>query len=199
MDGKRGTRSDVIEGGIRREGRRDGRRTWTRGARGKRRSREGSARFASRTRDGRAGSSAQGRSASTAAAAERAPRRALDRRRVARCAPRGRGAAAHRRRREDAAARGGDSAVEHVGERASLGDDDAGARVAREWQPPRRRARFQTSRGPNFRTGGSRRKVSSLEYVTLILVCVSVMSPVRFIREHLALGEHASAAAAAGG
>ena len=31
MDGKRGTRSDVIEGGIRREGRRDGRRTWTRG------------------------------------------------------------------------------------------------------------------------------------------------------------------------
>ena len=61
-----------------------------------------------------------------------APRRALDRRRVARA----------RREREDAAARVGDSAVEHVGERASPGDDDAGARVAWEWQPPRRRARF---------------------------------------------------------
>ena len=90
-------------------------------------------------------------------------------------APRGIGAAARWRRREDAAARVGDSAVEHVGERASLGDDDAGARVAREWQPPRRRARFQTSRGPNCRTGGSRRKVSSLEYVTFVFVCVSVM------------------------
>ena len=156
----------------RREGRRDGRRTWT--GRRKATAARGSARFASRTRDGRAGSSAQGRSASTAAAGKGAAAGARPSAGGSLRAAR-RGAAAHRQRREDAAARVEDSAIEHVGERASPRNEDAGARVAWEWRPPRRRVRSKdVARAREISHLWQPPKASSLECVTFVFVCVSV-------------------------
>ena len=159
MDGKRGTRSDVIQGG---SGARDGATVGAPGRAGrggKRQPREGSARFASRTRDGRAGSSAQGRSASTAAAAER--------RRGGRSTGRvAAGAARERRGGASAAARGRRRAGGGLSYRAcrrtrESGDEDAGARrvgVAAS-APARALSKDVALSARNFTSHSSRRRL----------------------------------------